>query len=475
MSSSEVFSGLAQDSKRVTTLPHFLTTSWRLDPLDELRTKRQLLNEKWTVTSLAEKYLEARLPGPLCSFGKSTNKGSPGMTSSLVAVSISKIIEALEDSESLEADIKTVIRSLNFMTLRQVLKDPMMSYGLLRAFLSVLERQNVESKVGSVASLRDVDEAILLNEHHIRSRTSESNKDAKYLVTLEGLVTILGKPNASSQTLHIRRKDPPPGGFEFLDEKRQRTIQILTNDETFSSTFSRTTCGILQGLDWQNVLIAGGSALATLLHVDESRDCEEGICDGDIDIYLYGLDFEGANKKVEHIYNVWSSNLPTGNRQKLVVKNAKTITFLPDYPNRRVQIVLKLLPSPTEILLNIDIDPCAIGFDGTHVKMLPRCARAIETGYSTFTMDLIWGHYLGSRRASRENRLFKYADRGFGLRILPCYVQSLEDDSHWNAASTSSSSNDDEIIVNMSSDSKCHCFDYRDYSVYKKPGSEPGT
>lgn len=49
--------------------------------------------------------------------------------------------------------------------------------------------------------------------------------------------------------------------------------------------------------------------------------------------------------------------------------------------------------------------------------------------YSTFTMDLIFGHHLADRRATQEIRLFKYADRGFGLRILPSYVRCLEEDN----------------------------------------------
>lgn len=44
-------------------------------------------------------------------------------------------------------------------------------------------------------------------------------------------------------------------------------------------------------------------------------------------------------------------------------------------------------------------------------------------------MDLIFGHPLADRRATQEIRLFKYADRGFGLRILPSYVKSLEEDN----------------------------------------------
>ena len=58
--------------------------------------------------------------------------------------------------------------------------------------------------------------------------------------------------------------------------------------------------------------------------------------------------------------------------------------------------------------------------------MLPRCARAIETGYSIFYLDLIFGHHLGHRRVSQESRLFEYGDRGFGMRILPSYFEALE-------------------------------------------------
>ncbi|KAF9018765.1 hypothetical protein BDP27DRAFT_1355325 [Rhodocollybia butyracea] len=74
------------------------------------------------------------------------------------------------------------------------------------------------------------------------------------------------------------------------------------------------------------------------------------------------------------------------------------------WPKRRVQIVLKLVKSPREVLLNFDLDVCATGWDGTEVWMLPRFVRALETGTNVFTMDLINGHYLGDRKATRDKR-----------------------------------------------------------------------
>lgn len=51
------------------------------------------------------------------------------------------------------------------------------------------------------------------------------------------------------------------------------------------------------------------------------------------------------------------------------------------YPIRRLQVVLKLVHNPLQVLLNFDLDQCAMGFDGEELYMLPRAARAIESTY----------------------------------------------------------------------------------------------
>lgn len=57
--------------------------------------------------------------------------------------------------------------------------------------------------------------------------------------------------------------------------------------------------------------------------------------------------------------------------------------------------------------------------------MLPRCARALETGYLTLTMD----HVLDSTFQEADlkmGRLYQHANLGFGQRILPSYVKSMK-------------------------------------------------
>lgn len=338
--------------------------------------------------------------------------------------------------------MKSVAEDLNSTTIQRVLKDLRASYRVLRAFHAL--PQNVVSGIplddprsqefdGRLSI--DIDEAIISNEHYIRSRGSEANVDDRYLVSLDDLTNLLAKPPnfldkppPENTQLTIVRKDPPKGGLEFLDEMRKRKLEIIPDSRTFSSVFDRITNGILHGLDWTNVFVAGGIALTTLLHTLPEKDNDTSVRDPDIDLYIYGLGSEDANRKAEEVYDIWAANLPATADQKLVVKNAKTITLLPSYPHRRIQINLKLPASPTDILLNFDLDACAIGFDGSRVLMLPRCARAIETGYSVFTMDLVWGHHLGDRRATQESRVLKYAKRGFGIRFLPSYAKSLEFD-----------------------------------------------
>ena len=274
---------------------------------------------------------------------------------------------------------------------------------------------------------QDIDAAILNGEIHIRARGPE-NKDGKFLVSLPQLHEILypRDPHGTApDTIVYQRRQPVEAAITVLDELRPSALPLHVSDHSFAATFTRITKNILNGLDWQNVVVAGGMVLTTLLHVNSAQDQDKRVQDLDLDIYIYGLSPADAEKKAFDIEEVWRRNLPDDSHT-LVTQNHKTITFIPSYPNRRLQIILKALPNLTAILLNFDLDICALAFNGSNVLMLPRCARAIETGYSMFTMDLIWGSHLSDRRSTQEARVLKYADRGFGIRFLPSYENLLK-------------------------------------------------
>lgn len=400
-------------------LPPFLRNAWGWGQPHESTAKKNNELDGWTVSSLVETWLKFKMNRHKTL--QETRAREKSITPSLFSMTTGSFLEDLNNSDNPEADMRTSADMLDTTTLRHLLRDPRSTYKVLRAFYSLTLPVVGTDLAPTSRRAIDIDEAILRNERYVRSRGDAENEDGKYLVGLSDLCTAVGACPEGPHRFSFTRVDPPKGGLEVLDERRPRVMYLLPNDQTFIQAFGHTTDGILRGLDWANVFAAGGKVLGTLI-------CAGDVKESDIDLYIYGLDAEQANQKVRHIYQIWSDNLPASNHEKLVVKNPKTINLIPSYPNCRVQIVLKLVSSLTQALLNFDLDECAVGFDGSRVLMLPRCARAIETGYSVFTMDLIWGYHLSDRRETQRSRVFKYADRGFGLRILPSYAKALEED-----------------------------------------------
>ncbi|EJD52355.1 hypothetical protein AURDEDRAFT_158081 [Auricularia subglabra TFB-10046 SS5] len=278
----------------------------------------------------------------------------------------------------------------------------------------------------------DVDEWILRNEAYLRrlSRAAKLKADAKPssygLLRLEDIPLVVQTHEASAQAVKIVRAPlAAVPGYSFLDQKRADAVYVQPNVSAFQTRWKEMTGGLLDGLDWSNVCVAGGLVLGTILtpNTPEANKASEWQA-SDIDLYIYGLSVAAANAKIQHIAEVYRKNLRT-DAPFLAVRNAQTVTFYSAYPTRRVQVVLKLVSSPREVLLNFDLDVVAAAYDGTEVWMLPRFVRAIETGSNIFTMDLINGHYLGDRKATRDKRVFKYANKGYALRILPSYIAAL--------------------------------------------------
>lgn len=59
-------------------------------------------------------------------------------------------------------------------------------------------------------------------------------------------------------------------------------------DSSILVSFSSSPAGILDSISWDHVFVAGGSVLATVMkHTGQHFE------DGDIDLFLYGLDPEG--------------------------------------------------------------------------------------------------------------------------------------------------------------------------------------
>jgi ankyrin repeat protein len=219
--------------------------------------------------------------------------------------------------------------------------------------------------------------------------------------------------------------------FEILPLSQEETTQsvILAKDmelievgtsaistkEEFLDNFEIFTEGLLTCLDWNNVLLAGGSALAMLTKLPSNVQTDEQkrkyyhdtkYSKSDIDLYIYGLDEYHATQKLYQIYEDIKKVLSC---ECVCIRSARAITIVSQYPYRHIQIVIRLFKSPAEVLHSFDVDSCSVGFDGRDVWCTPRAHYAITTKRNTVDMT--------RRSIAYEFRLKKYNERGYGVVV----------------------------------------------------------
>lgn len=95
-----------------------------------------------------------------------------------------------------------------------------------------------------------------------------------------------------------------------------------------------------------------------------------------------------------------NSDIPTS-----TIRTRNTVTIVSQYPNRHVQIVLRLYKSPAQILAGFDVPCSCFAYDGQHVLSNPRGLAACMTQCNDVD--------LSRRSPSYESRLSKYSHRGF--------------------------------------------------------------
>lgn len=90
-----------------------------------------------------------------------------------------------------------------------------------------------------------------------------------------------------------------------------------------------------------------------------------------------------------------------------MIRTKNALTIASKYPTRHVQIVLRLYKSVSEILTGFDVDCSCTAFDGSQVWASPRALSAFVTQANVIDIT--------RRSPSYENRLAKYARRGFEI------------------------------------------------------------
>jgi len=189
---------------------------------------------------------------------------------------------------------------------------------------------------------------------------------------------------------------------------------------SFRSEFNKTHANILSRLENVlngdvlrdgNIIIAGGSVLRAVTSAKNVRNKQWWDGNGDIDLFIYGTDPEGANAIARQVYDALAIN----NERWGIMRSAGVINFHQQVEERivqKVQVVLRIYDSPTEILFGFDVDCCCCAFDGRDVWLTKRCLSALRTGINVVNPIHAW-----PSKAPYELRLAKYAKRGFSVLI----------------------------------------------------------
>lgn len=155
--------------------------------------------------------------------------------------------------------------------------------------------------------------------------------------------------------------------------------------------------------DFSNVLIAGGSVLNMIMGNNTKVN--------DIDLFVYGLNEEDANKKIENIlFSFHSCHLTC-------IRSINSITI--DTFPCKYQIILRLYKNISEILMGFDIDSCCVGFNGKDIFMTPRAHYSFIHMINTVNL----------KRASPTYnfRLAKYMQRGFAVFVPDLETHNIDD------------------------------------------------
>jgi hypothetical protein len=168
------------------------------------------------------------------------------------------------------------------------------------------------------------------------------------------------------------------------------------------------------------IFIAGGSVLQAFL-LDPWEDVN------DVDVFVYAATQEEATNVCE---DIWLSLKEAYSGLTLHITRAAHVVNIhvteedcgyDDLSELRIQIILRLYASPSEILFGFDVDCCCIGFDAHQVWASPRCLHAIRNRVNILNPLHAWPN-----KPSYELRLIKYASRGFGIEI-PGYASLVLD------------------------------------------------
>ena len=153
---------------------------------------------------------------------------------------------------------------------------------------------------------------------------------------------------------------------KLLFKKYARNVPEGTNTvvskQTFETNFDLVTSNLFLCMNWDNMVIAGGSVLALMTKSTiETKDFS------DFDIFLYGLSNRGYNKKVIEIYNALKQ---VYNKEIVTNRTRRAITFVCGNGIKHIQIIIKDHLNISDIIDSFDLLSVVTNSDISILKLM---------------------------------------------------------------------------------------------------------
>ena len=258
-------------------------------------------------------------------------------------------------------------------------------------------------------------------------------KEFSKIDPFRGLIPLFPTPGHENECLHTMPLKYNPDsellrrgqGTLFMNNIRstgEAGQPVTVKDvQAFKRNFNKGWPNILHRLQEvlleEPVIIAGGAVLRALTASKGIRTADwwetenRVVGNSDIDIFVYGCDRESANRIARRIFYALALDA-----EARVVVRARGVVNIHNFVNSmvetKVQIVLRIYDSPSEVLIGFDLDSCCCAYDGRNVWVCPRWISSIEAGLNILNPLHAWPN-----KPSYEFRLAKYAFRGFSVLV----------------------------------------------------------
>jgi hypothetical protein len=199
---------------------------------------------------------------------------------------------------------------------------------------------------------------------------------------------------------------------------------LVDSQGTFNESFFKKY-DILKELDFSNIIVAGGAIRNVLLQEKDSAS--------DIDIFLYGITntVDATRKTDEIIRYIRQTIYHRKDYRNIVVTISNNVINIDIYDAKfgrkigkymKIQIIMRLYTSISEILHGFDLGASAVGFDGktTYFTTLSKFAYLNMANIVDTTR----------RSTSYEYRLIKYFNYGFDIVLPNLNIEKYVDETY---------------------------------------------